>query len=132
MAVLYLDIDRFKAINDTHGHATGDAVLVEFGARLSKVVRETDLVARHAGDEFVVVLEGIDDDEEARGVATKLVAAIHPEFIALDRSIRVTTSVGVAIFHGGGDEMPALLSRADGALYDAKARGRDCFSVATA
>lgn len=130
IAVLYIDIDRFKSVNDRHGHAIGDAVLVEFGERLKKVVRETDVVARHAGDEFVVILENIADEAEARAVATKLVAAIHPAFAAGGRSIDVTTSVGVALFNGGTDDGSALLSLADGALYHAKAHGRDRISVA--
>ena len=130
MAVLYLDIDRFKAINDSLGHGIGDAVLVEFAARLQGSVREIDLVARHAGDEFVVLLEGIAGDAEARAVGDKLAAAMRPAFAVQDESIDVTTSVGVAIFDGGTTGATALLSRADKAMYEAKSSGRNCVALA--
>ena len=130
MAVLYLDIDRFKAINDTLGHAAGDTVLIEFARRLRLAVREVDLVARHAGDEFVVVLEGIAHDAEARAVGDKLVTAMRPPFTVLGNPVDVTTSVGVATFGGGSLEVPALLALADRALYDAKSSGRDCVMLA--
>ena len=130
MAVLYLDIDRFKAINDSLGHAAGDAVLIEFARRLKLAVREVDLVARHAGDEFVVVLEGIANDAEARAVGEKLVATMRPPFTVLGATVDVTTSVGVATFGGGPLEVAALLALADRALYDAKSSGRDCVILA--
>jgi diguanylate cyclase (GGDEF)-like protein/PAS domain S-box-containing protein len=130
MAVLYLDIDRFKGINDSLGHAGGDAVLVEFAARLRSIVRETDVVARYAGDEFVVALEGVANESEARAVADKVVATIRPEFDVLGRQLHVTTSVGVALFAGGLHDVSTLLSLADRALYTAKSNGRDQVAVA--
>ncbi len=131
MATIYLDVDRFKSINDTYGHAGGDAVLVEFAARLKATMRETDVVARHAGDEFVVVLEGIADEHEALAVAAKIVDAMRAEFRFEDYSLRVTTSVGVALFDGGLQDMASLMSGADRALYEAKSRGRDQVVLAT-
>jgi diguanylate cyclase (GGDEF)-like protein/PAS domain S-box-containing protein len=130
MAVLYLDIDRFKGINDSLGHAGGDAVLVEFASRLRSVVRETDVVARYAGDEFVVALEGVANESEARAVADKVVATIRAEFDVLGRQLLVTTSVGVALFAGGLHDVSTLLSLADRALYTAKSNGRDQVAIA--
>lgn len=89
-----------------------DAVLVEFARRLEATVREIDIAARHAGDEFVIVLEGIADEPEAMAVANKVVASMRPAFDARGTSIKVTTSVGVSLFGGGLQDMPALLSRA--------------------
>lgn len=132
MAVLYLDIDRFKSINDTLGHAGGDEVLKEVAERLRRTLRTTDIVARLAGDEFVVILENIASDDEARGIAAKVVAAIRPAFLVAGRPFHATLSAGVAAFHGDDLETQALLSRADHALYEAKSTGRDRVSVATA
>ena len=86
MALLFLDIDGFKQINDTLGHAAGDDVLREFARRLTGCVRSTDLVARLAGDEFVIILEGIHTREECRLVARKIIAAMRSEFRAGDGS----------------------------------------------
>ena len=131
MAVLYLDIDRFKAINDSHGHAAGDAVLVECAARLRRSVREIDLVARHAGDEFVVVLEGLAHDDEAIAVADKLVAAMRAGFVVPDGTLSVRCSIGVATYRGGALDAAALVSLADRALYRAKSGGGDRVLLAT-
>jgi diguanylate cyclase (GGDEF)-like protein/PAS domain S-box-containing protein len=130
VALLFLDIDGFKRINDTLGHAAGDDVLREFGRRLSASVRATDLVARLAGDEFVIVLEGIHTREECRFVARKIIAAMRNEFRAGDGTIKVTTSIGIALGHGDAITPEALLKRADSALYAAKGQGRDRFEMA--
>ena len=130
LAVLFLDIDRFKTINDTLGHATGDGVLVEYARRLLASVRATDTVARLAGDEFVVVLENLQAKEAAAAIARKIVDQIGGAPFELDgQRLRVTTSIGVA-FHPA-DEAPAtsseLLARADAALYRAKSAGRNTY-----
>ena len=130
IALLFLDIDGFKKINDTLGHAAGDDVLREFARRLLASVRATDLVARLAGDEFVIVLEGIHTREECRFVARKIIAAMRREFRAGDSLIRVTTSIGIALGQGGQTTPEALLKRADSALYAAKGHGRDTFEIA--
>ena len=127
---MFLDIDAFKAINDAYGHAGGDDVLREFGRRLQTAVRPTDFVARLAGDEFVVVLEGIHTREECRFVARRIIAAVRPPFRAGDASVRVTTSIGIALGHGGATSAEALLERADSALYAAKGQGRDRYEIA--
>jgi diguanylate cyclase (GGDEF)-like protein len=129
LAVLFMDVDHFKSINDSHGHAAGDAVLKEFAARIRHAVRNTDTAARLAGDEFVVILEGLQSDAEASQVATKLVDAIRPPMVLPEGGeIEVTTSVGLACWLGSGDGAKDLLERADRALYRAKAAGRDTFA----
>ena len=130
VALLFLDIDDFKRINDMLGHAAGDDVLLEFAHRLEATVRDTDLVARFAGDEFVIVLEGIHAREECRNVARKIIAAMRPAFRAGDTMISVTTSIGIATGLGGATTAEALLKRADSALYAAKGHGRNTYEVA--
>ncbi|HET8877602.1 MAG TPA: PAS domain-containing protein [Casimicrobiaceae bacterium] len=130
VALLFLDVDGFKQINDTLGHAAGDEVLREFARRLSASVRATDLVARLAGDEFVIVLEGVHTREECRFVARKIIAAMRPEFDAGEAAVKVTTSIGVALGQGGETTPEALLKRADSALYAAKGHGRDRYEIA--
>ncbi|MBA5638322.1 PAS domain S-box protein [Duganella sp. LX20W] len=130
MALAYLDVDNFKAINDSMGHGGGDTVLKEFAARLVGNVRATDTVARLAGDEFVIIFEQVTDPDEAGRLAAKIVEAIRADFTVAGQPLSVTTSVGVAL-HLGGEQTPAeLVARADGALYAAKRRGRDCHVVA--
>ena len=102
-ALLYLDIDKFKAINDRHGHAGGDAVLVEFARRLKATVRATDTVARLAGDEFVVLLEEVHGAADASQVAEALVAAMQPPLRYEDQEIAFATSIGVALSHDAGE-----------------------------
>jgi diguanylate cyclase (GGDEF)-like protein/PAS domain S-box-containing protein len=124
-ALLYLDIDRFKSINDTHGHAVGDLVLNEFARRLRDCVRATDTVARLAGDEFVIVLENLAVPADAHTVAVKVIDAMVSPFDLGGVQLRVTTSVGVAFAEPGEDDADLLLRRADAALYSAKAAGRN-------
>ncbi len=133
LALLFLDIDHFKRINDSHGHVIGDAALKEFARRLQHTVRMTDTVARLAGDEFVVVLENLHDEDEPRRVAAKIIAAIGRPFEIDTLTLDVTTSLGIA-FTGadaGSITGPELLVRADTALYRAKAAGRNTFHVST-
>jgi two-component system cell cycle response regulator len=133
-AVLLFDIDNFKQVNDTYGHAAGDDVLRELAARTTHCVRSVDLVARRgdgAGDEFVVVMPEI-DITIAAGVAERLRAGVarEPFTIKSDgRKLSVTISIGVASAATGNDDRDRLLSRADDALYAAKTRGRNCVIV---
>ena len=128
MALVFMDVDHFKAINDTHGHAAGDAVLKEFATRIRHAVRSTDTAARLAGDEFVVILEGLQSPAEASHVAAKLVDVIRAPMSVGGIELSVTTSVGVACWGGVGDGADDILERADRALYRAKAAGRDTFA----
>ncbi|MBA5687340.1 sensor domain-containing diguanylate cyclase [Rugamonas apoptosis] len=130
MALAYLDVDKFKNVNDSMGHGGGDAVLKEFALRLAGNVRATDTVARLAGDEFVIIFEQVNDPDEASRLAAKIVEAIRPSFTVAGQPLAVTTSVGVALHLGGEQTAAELVARADGALYAAKRRGRDGYVVA--
>lgn len=125
LGCLFLDVDKFKEVNDTLGHAGGDAVLVEFSRRLKECVRQTDVVARLAGDEFVILLEGMDQPAEAEQVARKIVMAMEQDFEIHGASRRVTTSIGAVAADCATDDSDTLLSKADCALYKAKRAGRN-------
>ena len=130
MALMFLDIDHFKAINDTHGHAAGDDVLVEFAARLLACVRETDLVARLGGDEFVVLLEGMNSRSEATLVAEKIRAQLQAPMRTHGRQVFVTSSIGIALADESDGTPSAITAKADAALYCAKRSGRDRYAIA--
>ncbi len=128
IACLFLDIDHFKSINDSLGHAGGDEALREFGRRLQSAVRETDLVARLAGDEFVIVLEGGEQPGCARAVADKIIEAMRAPFLIAGAPRAVSTSVGVSV-SSSEDDPDAILRRADEALYMAKRAGRGGYAT---
>ncbi|QJE02505.1 diguanylate cyclase [Massilia forsythiae] len=125
LGCLYLDIDKFKEVNDTLGHAGGDAALVEFSRRLKDCVRQTDLVARLAGDEFVILLEGLEQPAEAERVAGKIIQAMEAPFDLNGTPRRVTTSIGAVAADLVNDNFETLLHKADLALYRAKRGGRN-------
>lgn len=125
MALLFLDIDRFKAINDSLGHAAGDSVLKEMARRLKETVRPTDTVARLAGDEFVVILEAVHSPVEAEQVAHKIVTAVRDRFVIGKQALIVTTSIGIALFEGEDCAASNLMALADAALYETKSEGRN-------
>jgi diguanylate cyclase (GGDEF)-like protein/PAS domain S-box-containing protein len=129
--VLFIDLDRFKDINDTLGHAAGDRLLQEVAERLCRCVREGDTVARLSGDEFVVLLAGLDDVQDAALVAGKIVTAVAEPCQIGGRELRVSPSIGIAIFPDDGEHIDALLRNADTAMYHAKQEGRGRFSFFT-
>jgi len=129
LAVLYLDIDHFKQVNDSLGHAAGDALLRDFAARLRASVRATDTVARFGGDEFVILLEDLKEREHALRVVEKILEDCRQPLRIEERQIVATASAGLAYGDGTADDA-ALLKRADAALYAAKAAGRDGYRVA--
>ncbi len=127
MAVMYLDIDRFKPVNDTYGHAVGDALLKAFSARLSNTVRASDTVARLGGDEFTIIMERISKPDDAAATAAKIVHAMQQTFELDGILAHVSTSIGLT-FYRGEDVAPAeLLKRADSLLYEAKQAGRNTY-----
>jgi diguanylate cyclase (GGDEF)-like protein/PAS domain S-box-containing protein len=126
MALMFLDIDYFKHINDTLGHAAGDLMLEEFARRVRQCVRETDTVARLGGDEFVVILEGLHNGAESNLVADKILKEMKRPFDLDGHTLLATTSIGIACHAGKEAIAPEeLLARADAALYRAKADGRN-------
>lgn len=128
-ACLYLDIDHFKSINDSLGHAAGDEALREFGRRLRSAARKTDLVARLAGDEFVMVLEGVVEPASAAVVADAVIEAMRAPFLIFGLEMAISTSVGVAVSNAQDKSADDLLKRADEALYSAKRAGRGMFKT---
>jgi len=123
-AVYLIDLDRFKPINDTHGHDAGDAVLRGLSTRLRQAVRQSDLVARLGGDEFVLLVGGLPDDAAAQAVAHKLLQAVKAPFLLDGRSLEVGMTIGYALAPHDGRQLPDLLKRADAAMYVGKTAGR--------
>ncbi len=131
VALLFMDLDDFKKVNDTLGHHMGDALLKEAAERIRSVVRESDIAARLGGDEFLVLLEGIAEAEQAMRVADKLVDAFKAPFTIGSGMAYATASIGISIFPNDGDDVAQLMQYADTALYAAKQNGRcnyQCFS----
>jgi diguanylate cyclase (GGDEF)-like protein len=127
LAVLFLDLDGFKNINDTLGHGAGDLLLQQFAKRLQACIRENDTVARLGGDEFVVLLPAVRDAAEVDVVAYKVLAAAGKSFVAHGQECRVTASVGVSTFPKDGDDEQSLMKSADIAMYQAKENGKNNF-----
>ena len=125
VAIMFLDLDRFKIINDTLGHQVGDELLREVACRLDSVVRETDFVARLGGDEFVVILPGIAAPSDAGIVAGKIIAALSTQIQAEGHELHTSPSIGISIFPADGPDGDTILKNADTAMYHAKAAGRN-------
>jgi diguanylate cyclase (GGDEF)-like protein len=127
LALLYIDLDRFKPVNDQHGHAVGDQVLQVVAARLLRAVRPTDGVARLGGDEFAIVLSGVNDPMIVQTVAQKVIASVNRPVAIGHQLINVGASVGVAFGVARDAGWPELIARADANLYKAKAAGRGLY-----
>lgn len=127
--LLYVDIDRFKLINDSLGHVVGDAVLEEASQRLASCVREPDVVARLAGDEFAVLLEQVQLPETASKIAQRILRSLESPLSAGGRDLKVSASVGITIVENGNATVDTVLHDADQALYRAKERGRNRFEL---
>ena len=130
-AVLFLDLDDFKAVNDTYGHRAGDAVLLEVAARLKGTLRADDTVARVGGDEFVVLLCDLSTRDDACKVAQKLVEAVRAPIVRDGVELRVGLSVGIAMLPDDGETSEQLLEHADIAMYRAKESGKNSFRFYT-
>jgi diguanylate cyclase (GGDEF)-like protein len=127
VALLFIDLDRFKVINDTLGHHIGDKLLIEVAARLKDSVRDSDVVARLGGDEFVIMLSDMENSASAAVVAEKLVRNIGDPYRIDGYDLYTTPSIGVAIFPSDGENGDVLMKNADAAMYHAKAAGRNNF-----
>ena len=125
LGVLFVDLDRFKHINDSHGHQAGDKVLREVACRLRGAVREVDLVARLGGDEFVILAEDVTDVEVLGAIAQKLIEKISMPFHIDDNLFHLTASVGISTYPADGDDLYALIKNADIAMYRVKELGRN-------
>lgn len=123
-ALLFLDLDRFKSINDSLGHSAGDELLVAVSRRLRRSIREEDVVCRMGGDEFTAVINGIDCPDVAAGIARKFCESLSKPFSIQGKQLRVSTSIGITIFPDDGDDPETLLKNADTAMYFAKQNGR--------
>jgi diguanylate cyclase (GGDEF)-like protein/PAS domain S-box-containing protein len=132
LAVLFIDMDRFKSINDTLGHHIGDRLLQEVARRLQEGVRESDIVARQGGDEFVVVLTGLMDVHDSAPVTNKLLRSLGDVYDIEGHSLHSSPSIGVSIFPDDGDSADVLLKNADAAMYHAKDKGRNNIQYFTA
>ena len=129
LAVLMMDLDRFKAVNDTLGHLAGDELLKQVGERISVRLRATDMVARLGGDEFVVLLEDITNQDDAARVATEIVADLTAPFqLTQSNDVRIGASIGITLYPQHGLTPELLMDNADIALYQAKDNGRGCFA----
>ncbi|HET6340304.1 MAG TPA: diguanylate cyclase [Polyangiales bacterium] len=128
-AVMFLDLDCFKEINDQHGHDVGDTVLQVIGTRLAGVVREYDAVARLGGDEFAVLLDDLADTSEIQGLAERIAGVFSEPIVVGNNSYGPTASMGIAAFPDAGDTAAELLRCADQAMYVAKRRGRNRFHI---
>ncbi len=126
-AVMFIDLDRFKFINDTLGHEAGDTLLKEITARFKQTLRASDVIARLGGDEFVVLVQEVSDREHAATVARKMLSTAIKPMVLVGQECRVTASIGIAMFPGDGEDEQTLMKNADSAMYFAKEEGKNNF-----
>jgi len=131
LALFFIDLDRFKEVNDTLGHDIGDLLLVEAAQRIRRCVRETDTVARIGGDEFTVILPQIDDIDRIEHVAEQIIEVLAESFPLGGEAVFVSASIGITLYPNDAEDAESLLKHADQAMYVAKNNGRNCFSYFT-
>ncbi|MFA5172088.1 MAG: EAL domain-containing protein [Sulfuriferula sp.] len=132
LALMFLDLDRFKVVNDTLGHVVGDHLLIEVAARLQHCLREGDTLGRQGGDEFTLLLPQIDNKEAAIATAGKIIKACSDPFYIDGHELYVPMSIGIALYPENGDNIDTLIKNADIAMYDSKAKGRNRFQLYSA
>ena len=125
LAVLFIDLDRFKIINDTLGHAAGDVLLTQLAAQLRRCLRETDTIGRQGGDEFVVLIEDVSDPQYTSSVAKKILETVSQPYILSGQTVYVTASIGISLYPDDGSDQQTLLKNADIAMYRAKEQGKN-------
>ncbi len=128
-AIIFLDLDHFKPVNDKYGHAVGDQLLRQVADRLKAAVREADTVARIGGDEFVLLMPELSEEESVLGLATKVQEALRAPFYVEGHDLPISCSIGVSVYPQDGDEADALTKSADESMYLAKQSGRNCIWV---
>jgi diguanylate cyclase (GGDEF)-like protein/PAS domain S-box-containing protein len=132
LALLFIDLDRFKAINDSLGHQVGDQLLIQVAKRLQSSIRESDILARLGGDEFLVAITNIDDSMAATTVADKLLERLGRVYEIEGHELRSSPSIGISVFPEDGDDVETLMKSADAAMYHAKEQGRNNYQFFTA
>jgi diguanylate cyclase (GGDEF)-like protein len=130
-AVLFVDLDRFKVINDSLGHSVGDIILQQSAGRLKHCLRDADTVARIGGDEFLILLPSVKSRDEVTAVADRILDSLATEFHVNGHSLRVSCSIGISMFPEHGDDAETLIKNADAAMYSAKDRGRSMYQFFT-
>lgn len=131
VAVLFVDLDRFKEVNDTYGHAIADSLLVDIAQRLSSCVRQTDTVARYGGDEFTIILPDLRQPDDAARVAEKILERVAEPASIGSATVTISVSIGVAVYPFDGSDIDTLLRNADNAMYRAKEAGRNTYQLCT-
>jgi diguanylate cyclase (GGDEF)-like protein/PAS domain S-box-containing protein len=126
-AVIFLDLDRFKPVNDTLGHQQGDKLLIAVAGRLSSLVREIDTVSRFGGDEFAILVSEVNDHQDVTTLAEKILAALNKPFLLDGHTVRISGSLGIAMYPDHGSDMDTILDKADSAMYQAKRSGKNIY-----
>jgi diguanylate cyclase (GGDEF)-like protein len=129
VGLLFVDVDRFKQVNDSMGHSFGDLLLCAVTKRLQACAREADTVARLGGDEFAILMDNLKDTEDPKIVAQRIVNSMLTPLHISGRTLSVSVSIGIAIYPNDDDDVAVLLTKADTAMYEAKARGRNGYRV---
>jgi diguanylate cyclase (GGDEF)-like protein len=129
VAVLFLDLDYFKVVNDTHGHVIGDQLLKKAGERLTSLLRAEDTVARIGGDEFVILLPKLKDEQQVIATAEKVIGELAKPFDIAGKTLQVGVSIGIALYPEHDDNPSHLIKYADDAMYVAKRKGRNCYAI---
>ena len=128
-SLMFVDLDHFKPVNDTYGHAAGDELLRQVGKRLQSCLRRHDTVARTGGDEFLIVLEEVDDAKAATVIGNKLLQELAKTFLVAGNSLEISCSIGISMYPADGTDVATLTANADVAMYHAKKSGKNAFRL---